>query len=183
VRGEVPGGGTPGRRQEYFLGSALKANVARSVKNSSSHSFVSLLSRARRGGVRDHAGYSSRRWKSLVTEPQIRTLSAISRSSPPLGSASLLMHHAVLTRLPPWPRTKARRPHDCPKPLCPMLLRASAEFASAHVLNHALAQRADGIRTHWQLLSWMTSPRGGPSRQWQVPLGKKLRTTPRKVGQ
>ena len=116
MRGEVPGGGTPGRRQEYFLGSALKANVARSVKNSSSHSFVSLLSRARRGGVRDHAGYSSRRWKSLVTEPQIRTLSAISRSSPPLGSASLLMHHAVLTRLPPWPRTKARRPHDCPKP-------------------------------------------------------------------
>jgi hypothetical protein len=34
-------------------------------------------------------------------------------------------------------------------------------IASVHVLDHALAQRADRIRTHWQLLSWMrlTTPR------------------------
>lgn len=32
-------------------------------------------------------------------------------------------------------------------------LRARAELARVHILDHALAQRADGIRTHRQLLS------------------------------
>ena len=41
------------------------------------------------------------------------------------------------------------------------LLRVRTELARVHVLDHALAQRADGIRTHSQLLSWMrlTTPR------------------------
>src|ERR1700674_5322196 len=34
-------------------------------------------------------------------------------------------------------------------------LRARTELACVHVLDHALAQRADCNRTHWQLLSWM----------------------------
>src|ERR1700693_3166502 len=34
-------------------------------------------------------------------------------------------------------------------------LRPGAEFACIHVLDHALAQRGDGVRTHGQLLSWM----------------------------
>src|ERR1700676_5038681 len=34
-------------------------------------------------------------------------------------------------------------------------LRARTELACVHVLDHALAQRADRNRTHWQLLSWM----------------------------
>src|ERR1700674_5179335 len=40
-------------------------------------------------------------------------------------------------------------------------LRARTELACVHVLDHALAQRADRNRTHWQLLSWMrlTTPR------------------------
>src|ERR1700719_712405 len=40
-------------------------------------------------------------------------------------------------------------------------LRARTELARVHVLNHALTQRGDGIRTHGQLLSWMrmTTPR------------------------
>src|SRR5260370_565972 len=40
-------------------------------------------------------------------------------------------------------------------------LRAGTELARIHVLDHALTQRADGIRTHRQLLSWMrlTTPR------------------------
>ena len=40
-------------------------------------------------------------------------------------------------------------------------LRARTELASVHVLDHALAQRADRIDTHRQLLSWMrlTTPR------------------------
>src|SRR5437870_10080765 len=33
------------------------------------------------------------------------------------------------------------------------LLRGSTELARAHVLDHALAQRADGIGTHGELLS------------------------------
>ena len=33
------------------------------------------------------------------------------------------------------------------------LLRGRAELARAHVLDHALAQRADGIGTHGELLS------------------------------
>src|ERR1700675_837854 len=41
-------------------------------------------------------------------------------------------------------------------PLC-----ARTELACVHVLDHALAQRGDGLRTHKQLLSWMrlTTPR------------------------
>src|SRR5580704_3434303 len=40
-------------------------------------------------------------------------------------------------------------------------LRARTKLARVHVLDHALAQRADRIRTHGQLLSWMrlTTPR------------------------
>src|ERR1700694_4845534 len=40
-------------------------------------------------------------------------------------------------------------------------LRSRAELACIHVLDHALAQRADRNRTHGQLLSWMrlTTPR------------------------
>src|ERR1700745_1854909 len=34
-------------------------------------------------------------------------------------------------------------------------LRPGAELACIHVLDHALAQRGDGVRTHGQLLSWM----------------------------
>ena len=34
-------------------------------------------------------------------------------------------------------------------------LRARTELACIHVLDHALAQRGDGVRTHGQLLSWM----------------------------
>ena len=48
-------------------------------------------------------------------------------------------------------------------------LRARTELARVHVLDHALAQRADGIRTHRKLLSWMrlTTPRS--SRQDAPP--------------
>src|SRR5271154_1529111 len=48
-------------------------------------------------------------------------------------------------------------------------LRARTELARIHVLDHAPAQRADGIRTHRQLLSWMrlTTPRS--SRQVTPP--------------
>src|SRR5204862_7343159 len=40
-------------------------------------------------------------------------------------------------------------------------LRARAELARVHVLDHPLAQRADSIDSHRQLLSWMrlTTPR------------------------
>src|ERR1700674_998115 len=40
-------------------------------------------------------------------------------------------------------------------------LRRRTQLASVHILNHALAQRADRNRTHRQLLSWMrlTTPR------------------------
>src|ERR1700675_3966359 len=48
-------------------------------------------------------------------------------------------------------------------------LRPRAELACIHVLDHALAQRADRNRTHGQLLSWMrlTTPRS--SRQADRP--------------
>src|ERR1700730_5063123 len=48
-------------------------------------------------------------------------------------------------------------------------LRARTELARVHVLDHALTQRGDGIRTHGQLLSWMrlTTPRS--SRQRPLP--------------
>src|ERR1019366_5215217 len=46
---------------------------------------------------------------------------------------------------------------------------ARTELARGHVLDHALAQRRDGFRTHRQLLSWMrlTTPRS--SRQDTPP--------------
>src|SRR3984893_8226149 len=45
-------------------------------------------------------------------------------------------------------------------------LRARTELARVHVLDHALTQRGDGIRTHGQLLSWMrlTTPRSSRQR-------------------
>src|SRR5712692_10612074 len=48
-------------------------------------------------------------------------------------------------------------------------LRTRTELASVHVLDHALAQRANGRRTHGKLLSWMrlTTPRS--SRQGIPP--------------
>src|SRR6266851_6052299 len=48
-------------------------------------------------------------------------------------------------------------------------LRASTQLACVHVLDHALTQRADRIRTHGQLPSWMrlTTPRS--SRQGAPP--------------
>ncbi len=48
-------------------------------------------------------------------------------------------------------------------------LRARTELARVHVLDHALAQRADGIRAHGKLLSWvrLTTPRS--SRQGAPP--------------
>src|SRR6266446_2295919 len=49
-------------------------------------------------------------------------------------------------------------------------LRARTELARIHVLDHTLAQRADGFRTHRRFLSWMrlTTPRS--SRQGTRPL-------------
>src|SRR4029077_13658889 len=48
-------------------------------------------------------------------------------------------------------------------------LRPRTELSCIHVLDHALAQRADRNRTHGQLLSWMrlTTPRS--SRQADMP--------------
>src|SRR6266446_10415880 len=40
-------------------------------------------------------------------------------------------------------------------------LRAGTELPRVHVLDHAMTQRGDGVRTHRELLSWMrlTTPR------------------------
>src|SRR5215813_12196590 len=48
-------------------------------------------------------------------------------------------------------------------------LRARRELPRIHVLDHAMTQRGDGIRTHGKLLSWMrlTTPRS--SRQGPPP--------------
>jgi hypothetical protein len=48
-------------------------------------------------------------------------------------------------------------------------LRARTELPRVHVLDHAMTQRADGVRTHEELLSWMrlTTPRS--SRQDALP--------------
>src|SRR5258707_6674609 len=48
-------------------------------------------------------------------------------------------------------------------------LRPSAELACIHVLDHALAQRADRNRTHGQLLSWMRLMTPPSSRQADMP--------------
>src|SRR5208282_3999951 len=45
------------------------------------------------------------------------------------------------------------------------ILRARTELARGHVLDHALAQRADRFRTHRQLLSWMRLTTPQSSRQ------------------
>src|SRR5712671_5751260 len=48
-------------------------------------------------------------------------------------------------------------------------LRSRAELACIHVLDHALAQRADRNRTHGQLLSWMRLMTPPSSRQADMP--------------
>src|ERR1700738_3354742 len=48
-------------------------------------------------------------------------------------------------------------------------LRPHAELARIHVLDHALAQRADRNRTHGQLLSWMRLTTPPSSRQADTP--------------
>jgi hypothetical protein len=48
-------------------------------------------------------------------------------------------------------------------------LRPRAELACVHVLDHALAQRADRNRTHGQLLSWMRLTTPPSSRQADMP--------------
>src|SRR6267378_5813832 len=48
-------------------------------------------------------------------------------------------------------------------------LRPRAELACVHVLDHALAQRADRNRTHGQLLSWMRLTTPPSSRQADRP--------------
>ena len=63
-------------------------------------------------------------------------------------------------------------------------LRRRTQLASVHILNHALAQRADRNRTHRQLLSWMrlTTPRSSRQDRWATqgrkrtcPAGRGLR--------
>src|ERR1700738_4242840 len=49
-------------------------------------------------------------------------------------------------------------------------LRPSAELACIHVLDHALAQRGDGVRTHGKLLSWMRSKHLDPQDRPHGPL-------------
>src|SRR6202051_4406037 len=48
-------------------------------------------------------------------------------------------------------------------------LRPRTQLACVHVLDHALAQRADGIRTHGHLLSWMRLKTPRSSRQGTPP--------------
>src|SRR5450432_3722530 len=48
-------------------------------------------------------------------------------------------------------------------------LRPRTKSARVHVLDHALAQRADGIRTHGKLLSWMRLKTPRSSRQGTPP--------------
>src|SRR5271168_2029433 len=70
-------------------------------------------------------------------------------------------------------RSRVRRPlKKRSKPLAAVNvapLRPRTELARVHVLDHALSQWADGIRTHGKLLSWMrlTTPRS--SRQGSPP--------------
>src|SRR5258708_229198 len=48
-------------------------------------------------------------------------------------------------------------------------LRPRTELAPVHVLDHALTQRVDGIRTHGKLLSWMRLKTPRSSRQGVSP--------------
>src|SRR5258708_1891922 len=70
-------------------------------------------------------------------------------------------------------RGRVRGPLEkCSKPLAAVNmapLRPRAEFACIHVLDHALAQRADRNRTHGQLLSWMRLMTPPSSRQADMP--------------
>src|SRR5258706_621158 len=70
-------------------------------------------------------------------------------------------------------RGRVRGPLEkCIKPLAAVNmapLRPRAEFAGIHVLDHALAQRADHNRTHGQLLSWMRLMTPPSSRQADMP--------------
>src|SRR5215472_15622115 len=52
---------------------------------------------------------------------------------------------------------------------CMASLRSGAELACVHVLDHALTQRADRIRTHGKLLSWMRLKTPRSSRQSVSP--------------
>src|SRR5258705_259583 len=78
-------------------------------------------------------------------------------------------------RLPPLAQQveRVRGPLEkCSKPLAAVNmapLRPRAEFACIHVLDHALAQRADRNRTHGQLLSWMRLMTPPSSRQADMP--------------
>src|SRR5216684_2060471 len=49
-------------------------------------------------------------------------------------------------------------------------LRVCTEFARVHVLDHALAQRGDGVRTHGKLLSWVRSKHLDPHDRPRGPL-------------
>ena len=56
-------------------------------------------------------------------------------------------------------------------------LRARTKLARVHVLDHALTQRADGIRTHGKLLSWMRLKTPRSSRQGVAPATDDLSPT------
>src|SRR5580693_5860867 len=49
-------------------------------------------------------------------------------------------------------------------------LRVRTKFARVHVLDHALAQRGDGVRTHGKLLSWVRSKHLDPQDRPPGPL-------------
>ena len=70
-------------------------------------------------------------------------------------------------------RCRIRRALEkCSEPLAAIdvaSLRVRTELAGVHVLDHPLAQRADGIRTHGQLLSWMRFTTPQSSRQVASP--------------
>src|SRR5262249_55205856 len=55
-------------------------------------------------------------------------------------------------------------------------LRPRTQLARVHVLDHALTQRADGIRTHGKLLSWMRLKTPRSSRQGLSPATDDLPT-------
>src|SRR5258708_30101473 len=67
-------------------------------------------------------------------------------------------------------------------------LRSGTQLARIHVLDHALTQRADGIRTHGKLLSWMRLKTPRSSRQGlspatdDLPYAQCSRPSPQAVG-
>src|SRR5215467_15622072 len=56
-------------------------------------------------------------------------------------------------------------------------LRPGTQLARVHVLDHALTQRADRIRTHGKLLSWMRLKTPRSSRQGVAPATDDLSST------